>query len=67
MMSMEWPTLPSKYFTSSDACSCLDFFYRGRCRACKHIKALRDALAVLDANTAKWAMKTMPSLDGINS
>ena len=65
MVSMEWPQLPARYFTSSEACSCPDWAYRGRYRPCKHIKALREALAVLDANTAKWAMQTIPSSDGI--
>ena len=51
----------------SIACSCPDFFYRGRLRPCKHVKTLREALAVIAATNLKWAMKTMPSLDGINS
>ena len=57
MMSMEWPQLPSRYFTSEIACSCPDFLYRGRYRACKHVRALREALAVLDATNAKWATR----------
>ena len=54
-MPMEWPELPAKYYTSAQACSCLDFWYRGHQRPCKHVVELRDALAVVDATNLKWA------------
>ena len=57
-MAMEWPEFPpdtAKYFTTTEACSCLDARYRPWARPCKHVRALREALAVLDANGRKWA------------
>ena len=51
----DWPPIPAKYFTSLDGCSCPDWRYRGHIRPCKHVSALRDAVAVLEANAAKWA------------
>ena len=57
-MAMEWPTLtaPSQYFTSTVSCSCPDYLYR-RMRlghACKHMQALRQAVALIASNRAKW-------------
>ena len=49
----------ARYFTTinPDVCSCQDWEYRGMRlgRACKHIVALQAAVALLDANAAKWA------------
>ena len=55
--SMSWPDLPPeiKYFTDSQACSCKDFWYRGHIRACKHVKAIRQAEGLLDAQRRKNA------------
>ena len=57
---MEWPQLTkpeAKYFTSTEACSCPDWRFRGRQRPCKHVEALRQAVAVIAATNAKWATK----------
>ena len=47
----------SRYFTTVNppCCSCLDFWYRGHIRICKHVRRLREAEALLAANTARWA------------
>ena len=42
------------YFTTTNACSCPDFRYRGRLRPCKHISALVDAYALIRAVLRKW-------------
>ena len=47
--------LVARYFTTVDACSCPDWRFRGRYRPCKHVKALREAEALLAANAVKWA------------
>ncbi len=31
----------AKYFTSTEACSCPDWLYRGHIRPCKHVRELR--------------------------
>ena len=57
MERTDWPTIPAKYFTTVDGCSCPDFQYR-RMRTgqdCKHQKSLRQALKLIAANTARWA------------
>ena len=58
-MAMEWPTLtaPSRYMTSTVACSCKDYQYRRMRRGehCKHILSLRAALALIASNRAKWS------------
>lgn len=38
-----------RYYTTTLACSCPDFFFRGRQRPCKHVVALRDAHALINA------------------
>ena len=63
-MAMNWPPFgdtltkpPSRYFTSTVACSCPDYVYR-RMRLglpCKHIRRLQEALALLSSNRAKWS------------
>ena len=42
-----------KYFTTTRACSCPDWQYRGRYRPCKHIKALVAAYALIQAQNVK--------------
>ena len=54
---MDWPDFrpeAARYFTSLEACSCPDWHYRGRQRPCKHVRELRQALAVLDSHKRKW-------------
>ena len=47
----------SKHFTTIDppCCSCADWKYRGHIRPCKHVKALQEAEALLEAQARKWA------------
>jgi hypothetical protein len=48
------PTAP-KYRTTTQACSCLGFWYR---RTCKHYRAYREAVALVlaqDAANLTWA------------
>ena len=44
----------ARYFTTTKACSCPDFRFRGRFRPCKHVKALREAQALITAQKRKW-------------
>ena len=37
------------YFTTVNSCSCKDWQYRGRCRPCKHVRALRAAYGLVAA------------------
>lgn len=58
---MKWPELPpvpAKYYTTTSHCSCLDFWFRGRYRACKHVQRLRQALALIEATDRKWEEAT---------
>ena len=50
-MTMQWPTLPAKYFTSETACSCPGWYWRHRCR---HVEELRGAVELVAAHAAKW-------------
>ena len=57
---MKWPEIPkapARYFTtiSPPSCSCPDWHFRGRYRPCKHVKALREAEALVTAQNAKNA------------
>ena len=52
------PAIVVNYYTTTEACSCPDFRYRGRLRPCKHIRRLRDAHALIEATNRKW--------DGLN-
>lgn len=49
---------PARYYTTRQACSCPDWYYRGSRaepqRPCKHMVELVWALAVLERNLAKW-------------
>ena len=60
MERTDWPTIPAKYFTTVDGCSCLDWRYRGsrpgrfHGRSCKHMTALRQALELIRAINTKW-------------
>ena len=45
---MTTPTAP-KYRTTTQACSCLGFWYR---RTCKHYRAYREAVALVLAQDA---------------
>ena len=47
---------PARYFTAANppACSCPDFWYRGRERPCKHVHALRAVYGIIKANRTKW-------------
>ena len=51
-------TTDIRYFTTVDACSCLDWWYRGRLRPCKHVKALRGAVDLIEShrtfNVMNW-------------
>ena len=38
-----------RHYTTMDACSCPDWQYRGRERPCKHVKALRAAVDLIDS------------------
>ena len=49
------PAIVVNYYTTTEACSCPDFRYRSHIRPCKHVKALRDAHALIDATNRKWA------------
>ena len=44
-----------KYYTTTSHCSCLDFWYRGHIRICKHVRRLREAEALLEAQARKWS------------
>ena len=61
---MEWPTLV-RYYTAVDRCSCPDWRFRGQIRPCKHIKALRDALALIDATRRKWDTLNVDNRKGV--
>ena len=37
------------YFTTVHGCSCADWRWRGRCRPCKHVRALRAAYELVAA------------------
>ena len=37
-----------RYYSTPDACSCPDWQYRGRLRPCKHVRALRQAIDLVD-------------------
>ena len=45
---MTTPTAP-KYRTTTQACSCLGYWYR---RDCRHFRAYRDAVALVEAQNA---------------
>ena len=51
----------ARYYTSTEACSCKDWEYRGsrpgkyHNKPCKHMASLRQALQLLGRNAAKWA------------
>ena len=38
----------SNYYTTETACSCPDWQYRGRERACKHVRRLREAVETVE-------------------
>ena len=44
-----------KYYTSTRACSCPDWRYRGHIRPCKHVRALVDAYALIRSQDIKNA------------
>ena len=52
---MEWPEIPARYFTNAQTCSCPDFWFRGHLRPCKHVRAIRQAEALLAAQHRKNA------------
>ena len=59
---MAWPEFPpdaAKYFTSTEACSCPQWRFRPWARPCKHQKALRQAIELVDANRRKWATRPL--------
>ena len=51
----------ARYYTSTEACSCPDWTWRGsrpgkhHGRPCKHITALRRAVSLLAQNSVKWS------------
>ena len=45
----------ARYFTTTEACSCLSWRWRRPEGGCKHMLALRRALALLEAHKAKWS------------
>ena len=47
----------ARYFTTTEACSCPDWRWRRPEAGCKHMLALRRAMAVVEANKAKWAAR----------
>ena len=51
---------PARYFTAANppACSCPDFWYRGRERPCKHVRELRAAYGIIEANRLKWEKRS---------
>ena len=58
MSDMRWPEISqekARYFTTKTHCSCLDFWYRGHIRPCKHVRRLQEAEALLEAQARKWA------------
>ena len=54
---------PSKHFTTLKGCSCPDWRFRGHIRACKHVRALREALELIESVKAKWQTREADHAD----
>ena len=52
MVQAEVAPIEIRYFTTPIGCSCKDWLYRGRLRACKHVTALRQARKLIELQAA---------------
>ena len=64
-MAMNWPPFgdtltkpPARYFTSESGCSCPQWRFRPWARPCKHVRELRAAYGIIEANRLKWEKRS---------